>query len=137
MDETMRIYCFRDKVINTELISYGKGGVLEDETPRGKKYKQKGGILTKVIFAVDLYFIVPNKMGWYAQMERIRDHFARELTKWNNAFEYVKEPLSDCEPSDSYYSDELVKKYGLNTKMFIFEISEMDNNVKSFRYRSV
>jgi len=127
----MMIYCFRDKVINTQPVTHP--GVEDDVTPRGKAYKKRGKIVSKVIFAVDLYFVVPNKVGWYAQMLNIREHFKDEITKWNEGYlEYVAEPLSSCRADESYYSG-FIKGHE-NSRAFAYEISDMDEFVKTFKY---
>jgi hypothetical protein len=127
----MMIFCFRDKVITTEPVQHP--GIDEDVTPRGKKYKRRGGIVSKVIFAVDLYFVVPNRVGWYAQMLRIRQHFKEQITQWNEGYlEYIEEPLSACRADESYYT-EFIEGHG-NSKAFAYEISDMDEFVKTFKY---
>jgi hypothetical protein len=127
----MMIFCFRDKVINTQPVAHPD--VDEDVTPRGKKYKKRGGIVSKVIFAVDLYFVVPNRAGWYAQMLRIREHFKEEIVGWNEGYlEYIEEPLSACRADESYYQ-EFISGHQ-NSRAFAYEISDMDDYVKTFKY---
>ncbi len=130
----MKIFCFRDAVISTQQLSPERG-IDEDETPRGKRYKRKGGIVQKIIFAIDLYFIVPNKVGYFADMQRIQSHFAREITKWNEGYlEYLKRPLSEAEAGESYYKSPIVEALVKNHKAFAYEISDMDELVKTFKY---
>jgi hypothetical protein len=129
-----KIYCFRDAVINTEARS-PTPGVNEDETPRGKRYKIKGGIVTRVVLAVDLYFIVPNKLGYYAIMLKIQDHFQREITKWNEGvLQYEKRELSEASLDETFYKSRLAKLFGEDKKAFAFEISDILDDVKMFRY---
>lgn len=130
----MKIFCFRDAVIATELLAPSKG-VNEDETPRGRKISKKGGINRYVIMAVDLYFIVPNRLGWYAQMLRVQDHFARNITKWNEGvFEYQRRELSEAKADGTYYRHSVVKALGAEAKAFAYEISDIQDDTKSFKY---
>ena len=128
-----KIFCYRDAELNTEAMNIDPG-VNIDETPRGKRYKVRGGIVTRIILAVDLYFIVPNKLGYYAIMVKLQDHFAKHITQWNDSLEYQKRPLSEATLDESYYKHRLTRLYGDNAKAFAFEISDIDDNQKKFRY---
>jgi hypothetical protein len=129
----MIIACHRDAVLATEAVSGRDKGVDEDETPRGKRYKRRGGIVQKIVMAVDLYYVVPNRVGWYAQMLQIREHFKREITKWNEGYlEYLPRELSIAKADESYYGN-MIKSHQ-NSIAFAYEISDMDEHVKSFKY---
>lgn len=132
----MRLYCFRDIVVSHQLQPGGDDrGADEDYKARGKKIKQRGGIITYVVMAVDLYFIVPNQLGYYAQMLNIREHFKENITRWNEGIlEYLPRPLSEATLDETFYKSRLTKLFGPEQKAFAFEISDIKDDSKFFRY---
>jgi hypothetical protein len=74
-------------------------------------------------------------MGKSGYMRLVQDHFANEITKWNEGIlEYLPRPLSTASADESYYKNMIVQMLGADKKAFAFEISDMGEQSKSFRY---
>lgn len=132
----MKIIAYRDFIIS--IIHVRKGmQPYEDDTPNGAPWTPKGGKggeLRKVIFGVNLYFIVPaalTGLDYQLKQEHVRTVFADELTKFNEGvFEYVRVGRSETNADESYYRDLVVKGLRGRHPSFAFEVNRFEDRKK-------